>query len=219
MILRRYDSARLLCRLCQRVHINGLYRPQVDDPGGDALLLQLFRRDEALLHHHADTDQCHVRAVPQRLRLAQLQLHGVGIRMHIAADTASQPHIHRAGGTDGLKHRRLHLAGIRRHDHPHIGQRPHDGDIFDGLVGSAVLTYADTAMGGYDLHIHLGIADGVPDLLKGLLRGKHAIGRPDDRMPKGGNARRDAHRIGLRDAHGIEPLRPPLLKLDASGGF
>ena len=139
--------------------------------------------------------------------------------MHIAADTASQPHIHRAGGTDGLKHRRLHLTGIRRHDHPHIGQRPHDGDIFDGLVGSAVLTYADTAMGGDDLHIHLGIADGVPDLLKGLLRGKHSIGRPDDRMSKGGNARRDAHRISLRDAHGIESLRPPLLKLDASGGF
>ena len=52
--------------------------------------------------------------------------------------------------------RRFGVGGVGRGDNRHAGHRPHQGQIFDGLVRTAVLADGDAGVGGGNLHVQMG---------------------------------------------------------------
>ena len=71
-------------------------------------------------------------------------------------------------------YRSLSFHSIRRADNHHTGDGTHQREIFAALVACTVLTHGHTAMGSADLHIQLGIANGVTNLLKSTASRKHS---------------------------------------------
>ena len=122
--------------------------------------------------------------------------------------------LHLIGGLDHLPG--LHVVG-GAHD-GHAGDGAHEGEVLAALVGSAVLAYGDAPVGGPDLHVQMGVADGVPDLLIGPPGGEHGEGGREGHQPHGAEARRHVDHIGLGDAAVEVALRKGLLENIGLGG-
>ncbi|MPN25770.1 hypothetical protein SDC9_173185 [bioreactor metagenome] len=59
---------------------------------------------------------------------------------------------HRGDGGGGLRR-------VGGDQHLHVGQRAHDGQILQVLVGGPVLPNAEPCVGGDDLDVQVGVAD------------------------------------------------------------
>ena len=57
------------------------------------------------------------------------------------------------------------LVGVAGDEDRHAGQDAHQGQVFDGLVGAAVLAEGDARVGEAELDVELRIADAVADLV------------------------------------------------------
>ena len=66
-------------------------------------------------------------------------------------------------------------------------------------MGSAVLTYGNSRMGGTDFYIQVGIANGIAHLLIGTSGREHGKGAGKGNLSHGGKPRRDSHHVTFRD--------------------
>ncbi len=66
-------------------------------------------------------------------------------------------------------------------------------------MGSAVLAHRDTAVGSADLHIQVGVAHGVADLLKSATCSKHGKAGCKGHQASGGHTGSHTDHIGLSD--------------------
>ena len=95
---------------------------------------------------------------------------------------------------------RLSLHAVGGADDDHAGDGAHEGKVLAALVARAVLAHGQAAVGGANLHVQVGIADGVADLLKSPPCGEHGKGRREGNEAVGREARRHAHHVRFRNA-------------------
>ena len=67
-------------------------------------------------------------------------------------------------------------------------------------MGSAVLAHGNAAVAGSHLHIQVGIADGVTDLLKGTAGGEHGEAGSEGHQSHGGSASGHGHHVFFGNA-------------------
>ena len=188
----------------------------IDDPGMDALGLQRFACLNGLVDHQAGGDDGHIGAVLQHLALADLEL--VVLAVEHGAGEAGEAHIDRADILGGGADSGLGLDVIRgAHDH-HAGDGAHDGEILVALVAGTILAHGDAAVSGADLHVQMGIAHGVADLLKGASGGEHGEGGGKGHKAHGAQTGGHAHHIRLSDAAVNVALGEGLLENAGFGG-
>lgn len=100
-----------------------------------------------------------------------------------------------------------------------MGQFSHQRDVLDGLVASAVLAHAQAGVGESELHVAVGIADGIADLLKRTSRAEQGEGAHKGNITGVGKTRGCAHHVGLRDSHVEMAVRIHVLKHTGLGGM
>ena len=211
MLLDRHDAASLLGRgenhvLCQR-----LYREDVDDLGGNTSLCKDVRRSERLGDLDAtgeDGDVCSL-AQHARVRQAANERFVIDLR-HLVAT-----HAHVDGARRGGSNADGGLCGavVRRHQDAHVGKRPHHANVLEHLVRRAVLAHRDARMRGAHLHVKVGIAYGVPNLVIAAANAKHGKGRCKRDSPRKGEARCHANHVLLGNAHVHKAVWVSLLQL------
>ena len=189
----------------------------VDDPGVDALSSQLLRSHAGFVDHQAGGDDGNVAALGDLLALADLKVIVLGIVEHRNGQTAKAQidgAFHFVGGT----HSGAGLHIIRRADHGHAGDAAHEGKVLAALMGCTVLTHRDAAVGGTDLHVQVGVADGVAHLLKGTAGGKHGKAGNKGHIAHGGQAGGHAHHVSLGNAAVKVAVRISLAEHAGLGG-
>ena len=95
---------------------------------------------------------------------------------------------------------RLSLHAVGGADDDHAGDGTHQRKVLAALVARAVLAHGQAAVGGANLHVQVGIADGIADLLKSPPCGEHGKGRREGNEAVGREARRHAHHVRFRNA-------------------
>ena len=217
MVLGGDDGTGLLGGLDHQLLVQGLDGADVDDPGGDSRLSQRLSGLHSLRHHQSGGNDGHVTAVPQHLALADLKPEAL-LLVKYGHGQAAEAQVDGAlvgiGGLDGGLGLHIVRGG---HDH-HAGNGPHQGKILAALVGSAVLPHGDAAVGGPDLHVQVGVADGVADLLKGPPGGEHGKAGGKHHHAHGGRAGGHRHHIALGNAAVEVPVGIGLLEHAGLGG-
>ena len=66
-------------------------------------------------------------------------------------------------------------------------------------MGSAVLAHGNARMGGADLHIQMGIADGIAHLLIGTSGREHGKGAGEGNLSHSSETRRNSHHVAFRN--------------------
>ena len=178
--------------------IQGFDGSHVDDHGVNALSRQRLGGHDGFIDHQAVGDDGNVGAVAHNLALANFKL--VAFLMEDGHRRPAEAHIHRAHiFVGGLHHGLgLHIVG-GAHDH-HAGDGAHQSEVLAALVAGTVLTYGDAAVGSADLHIQVGIADGVAHLLIGTSGGEHGEGGSEGHQAGGGHTGSHADHIRLGNA-------------------
>ena len=74
-------------------------------------------------------------------------------------------------------------------------------------MATAILTHGNTGVGTADLHIELGIRNGVADLLVGSAGSEHGKRGAVGDQSHGGQSSRNIHHIGLSNAAVIKAIR------------
>ena len=189
----------------------------VDDPGVDALFGQLLGGGDGFPDHQAGGDDGQVLAVPEGDAFAQLEVVGLRVVEHRHGQ-AAEADVDRPVVVDGGLHggAGFHVVGGAQ-DH-HAGEGAHQGEVLAALVGGAVLAHGDAGVGGADLHVEVGVGDGVADDLKGPAGGEHGEGAGENSLPGGGHTGGHAHHVFLGDAAVKEALRAGFLEDAGLGG-
>ena len=191
VLLDRDDAAALAGSRQDDLLVNGLDGRHVDDADIQTLTLGQHGGAQRLVGHQAGGDDSNVVTIGQLFALADLELIGFRIVENRGGQTG-EAQIDGAlivvGGDDGGAGLDI-VSGAQHH---HTGDGAHQGDILAALVGGTVLTDRKAGVGGADLDIQVGVADGVADLLKGAARSKHRKaghkGNIAHRAHAGGNA-------------------------------
>ena len=199
MLLGGDHLAALFGRLQDDLLVQRLDGVDVDDAGMDALGGQLLGSDAGLVDHQAGGDDGNVIALGDLLALADLKVVVVGIVEHGHRQTA-EAQVDRAFHGVGGTHSGAGLHVIGGADDGHAGQAAHQGEILAALVGSAVLTDGDAAVGRADLNVQTGVGDGVADLLKGTARSEHGKAGNERGIAHGGQACSHTHHVALGNA-------------------
>ena len=199
MLLGGDDLAALPGSLEDDVLIQRLDGVDVDDAGVDALGGQGLGGLAGLVDHQAGSHDGNITALGELLALADLEVIVGLVVEHGNRQTAKAKvdrTLHLVGGADSSAC--FHVVGGA--DDGHAGQAAHEGKVLAALVGSAVLTDGDAAVGSADLHVQVGVGHGVADLLKGTARSEHRKAGHEGNIAHGGQAGGDAHHVGLGDA-------------------
>ena len=212
----RHDTAAITGRVDDALLIEGFYGVDVDDAGGNAVILQLFRSHQRFVDHEAGGHDGNVVAFGQDLGLAPLEL-VVAVEDDRDGE-APESHVDRTVILRGGDGRSLGFDGIGRVDDGHAGDGAHEGDVLVALVGCAVFTDGDTGMGGAELDVQVRIADRVADLLEGTTRREHGKGAREDGEAGKAQAGRDADHVLLGDTAVEEAVGVFLLELGGLGG-
>ena len=199
MLLAGDDGTALFGRFDDQFLVQRLDGAQVDHPGLDALVLQLLGGNEGLVHFQAGGDDGHIAALGELFALADLELEGSFIMEHWqgqAAEAQVDGAFVLIGSLDGSLG--LHVVG--RAKHRHAGDGAHKGEILAALVRGAVLAHRDAAVGGTDLDVQVGVADGVADLLKGAACGEHGKAGGKGHQPHSRHTGGGGHHVALGNA-------------------
>ena len=164
----------------------------------DAHGFQRFTGLDGLVSHQTVGNDGDIRTLAHDLALADLEFETVLMEHR----NCQAPHaqidrtlifIRRLGG-------RLGFHAVGGADDDHAGDGTHQRKVLAALVARAVLAHGQAAVGSADLHIQVGIADGVADLLESPPRGEHGKGRREGNEAVGREACRHAHHVRFRDA-------------------
>jgi len=205
-LFRGDDGAGLLGSLQNQLGVERLDGVHVDDAGGDAVLGEQLARGERHLDVHADGDDRDVGAVREHGALAQLKLiagDGVG---HGLDGEAAETHVGRAVIVEQGFGRETHFVAVARAEHCHAGDRAHEGEVLDALMGRAVFADGQAAVAAHDLDVQMRVADGVAHLLPGAAGCEHGEGVDKGLVAAERHAAGDADHVGLGDAHVEEAL-------------
>ena len=210
------DLAALLCSGQDQLFIQGLDGGHVDDHGIHTLGSQSISSLHGLVNHQTIGNDGDVLAVPENVALADDK--GSTFFVEDGHSRAAHTHINRTvmliGGLGhGLG---LHVIGGGHDDH--AGDGAHQGEVLAALMAGTVLAHGDTAVGGADLHIQVGVANGVADLLVGTGRGEHGEGRSKGNQAGGAQACGHTHHVGLGNAAVKEPVGECLAEDTGLGG-
>ena len=153
------DLAALLGSSDDQPFVQGLDGGHVDDHGIDTGLSQLFTGLDGLVGHQTVGDDGHILAIAQDFALTNDEL--IALIMEHGQSQAAKAQVHGTlilvSGLDGS----LGFHIIRGADDSHAGDGTHQSEVLAALVAGAVFTDADTAVGSADLHIQVGVANGV----------------------------------------------------------
>ena len=211
------DLSALLRSLQDQLLVQGLDGAQVDDSGGDAGLGQRLARLDGLVDQQAVGDDGHVAAIPEDLAPADLEPEA-GLVVEHGDGQPAEAQVDRALVLIGGFHcgPGLHIVG-GGHDH-HAGDGAHEGEVLAALVGGSVLPHRDAAVGGADLHVQVGVANGVAHLLEGPSGGEHGKAGGKGHQSHGGRAGGHGNHIPLGDATVEVPVRKGFFKGASLGG-
>ena len=194
----------------------------VDDLRADALLFELFARDEGVTGGHAARDDGDVVAFFQGHGFADLEVLAplvfltlVEEGLHASADAE----IEGPGDVDALLDRDGGLIGVRGDDDGHVGDGAHDGEVLDAVVGGTRSTERDAAVGGDDFDGQLLISRVRPDLLAASQAREDGEGGGEGNEADFGKACRHAEEVLLRDADVEEPVGECFTEQTDVGGF
>ena len=198
------------------VTVNGLDGADIDHAGVDAVFFQFFRCLDSLPGHDAVGDDGNVISFFEDLALSNLEIivFVVENRDGCAAEADVAGAVQLGGSVD-------HLSGldiVRGGHDGHAGNDAHEGNILAALVGGPVLTDGDSAVGGTDLDIEMGIADGIADDLIGPACREHGKGRGEGDEARGGHAGSCSHHVALGDATVEMAVRVSIAECGGLGG-
>ena len=198
MLLAGNDLAAFLSCLDHQLLVQGLDGADIDNAGIDTLLLQSLAGLQSLIGHQTGSDDGHIVAIHQHLALADLELVVLFIMEHRHSQTTKA----QVNGTVMVissldSGTGLHVVG-GAHNH-HAGDITHQGKVLTALVRSAVLAYGDTAVRSTDLHVQLGIADGVANLLISAAGSKHSKAGGKGHHAHGSGTSGHCHHVALSD--------------------
>ena len=169
----------------------------VDDRCIHALISQQLGSFQSLSYHQAAGKNSHILTLAEHVGLADLK--GIVLLEHRGGQ-AGGAHIGRPlelrQGEGGL----AGLIGIGGDDDRHPGDQPHEADVLQALVAAAVLAHGNAGVGAADLHVELGVGNGVADLLIGPACTEHGKGGAEGDQPHGGQACTDVHHVALGNA-------------------
>ena len=199
MLLGSDDLAALLSSLEDDLLVQGLDGVDVDDPGVDTLGSQLLGGHACLVDHQAGGDDGNIVALGQLLALAQLKV-VVGLIVEHRHSQTAEAQIDGAFHGVGGAHSGACLDIVGGADDGHAGDAAHQGKVLAALVGSAVLTHGDAAVGGADLHVQVGVAHRVAHLLEGAAGCKHGKAGNKGHIAHSGQTCGHAYHVALGDA-------------------
>ena len=176
--------------------VEGFDGVDVNYSRGDVFCGEEVARGESLFDHQTGSDDGYVFAVGEDSAFAPFEFVGVLVEEDRDGE-ASEAHI---AGTDVVYRGFYHRAGfdgVGGLHYYHSGDRAHCGEVFEALVGGAVLTDRDSGVGGADFDVQMRISDGVPDLLEGASCGEHCEGAAKWDETCGGETCGDCYHVAL----------------------
>ena len=97
------------------------------------------------------------------------------------------------------------------------GKHTHEREVLDHLVATAVRSDGDAGVRRRDLHVEVGVADGVADLVVGATGGEHRERAGERDLARHRESGRDVHHVGLGDTDVEEALLVLLGELEGGG--
>ena len=110
------------------------------------------------------------------------------------------------------------LDGVADVDHRHIGDRPHGGDVGNGLVAGSVVGVGQAAVRPAEADVQVIIGNEGLDGVQAAAGHEHGEGVHIGDKALQGQARRHVHHVQLADAHVEVPLRELLAKKNGPTG-
>ena len=205
VLLSRDNGTAVFCCRANGFLIQRLNRVHVHDPHLNALCRQRFRRMKCLRNLNSAGDNGGIFALSQDDGLAHLKRRFR--RGHNLCCQTAGPQRDRSVDFSRRIDSLLHLAGIAGNENDHVGQRTHESNILNCLMAASVLTDAQAGMGQAQLDVCLGIADGVPDLLKGASRTKYRKGAGKDGIAAVCQSGTGCHHVRLGNTEIVELIR------------
>ena len=187
------DAAGLAGGGDNRLIVERLDGVHADDPTGQAGPGELFRRGDDLVADGPGEDERQILAVSHLNRLAEPKVDGVVVDRRLLLVATAVVY-----GTLVLDHGPCGgpgLGEVARTDHHHVGKRPHDGDVFRGLMGDTQRAVGESAADDDDLHVRIVIADVISYLLERPERREVGNGVGDGDVAFHGDATGDSSHI------------------------
>jgi len=183
VILHGYDRMRVAdgskhCLCIQR--FNGVH---IQHSNARAFFFQLIRCCQCDGHDITIGDNGHVRAFSQLLGLADLK--GFILIIDEGNGIARETQIYRTVVLCCCANQFAGRPVVTAHDDGHVGQCAQNTHVLDSLMAGAVVGGGETSMRTGDLHIQLGIADLLTDLLAHAHGAKYSIGRYEGDLSAG----------------------------------
>ena len=170
----------------------------------DALILEDPACLDGFPYHMAAGENADVSAFRELLGLADPE---IGFQGEDGPGGPAEPQVNRAlvGGNGFCGG--LGLVVIAGNNDGHARQHFHQSDIFQDLVGGAVLTQSEARMRCADLHILSGVGDGLADLVIDPAGGEIGEGGGVGDLAAYRQPRGDTHHIGFGYPHLVEAVR------------
>ena len=137
----------------------------INDTGRDSFRFQEFRCFHCHWDIDADCNNRHIPAVSELYSFSKFKMIPVNFIRYDFRCRAFQPQISRPFVINQSFNCQLHFIPVARAAYQHSGNSPHQGKIFDALVGCTVFTYRNATMRPDHRHIQSRISDGVAHLL------------------------------------------------------
>ena len=210
------DLTALLGSLQNHFLIQRLDGRHIDDAGVDTGLFQLLASLDGFIDHQTVSNDRNVSTLTHHFALADLESKTF-LMEHRHSQTA-KAQVHGALMLISSLDCSRGFHSIRRADDHHAGDGTHQCEIFAALVTCAVLTHGHTAMSSADLHVQLGIANGVANLLKSTARCKHGKAGCERNLTGSSQSCCNSHHIAFRNAAVKVAIRICLGKHTGLGG-
>ena len=206
MLLCGDDAARLLRSLHDKLRVKGLDGVHIDNAGGNTVVLQRLSSLHRLRHHDAGRDYRDVLAVAENSALAELEAVAGDLVGDDLGRGSCKAQIRRAVIVDERFDRKAHLMAVTGAAHQHAGQRAHEREVLDALMGRAVLADRNAAVRADYGAVEVRIRDGVSDLLIRAPRRKYGKGVRKGLIAAGRKPSRNIGHIGFGNAAVKESL-------------
>ena len=177
----------------------------IDDGSVDAIACERLGGHQGLVDHEAGREDRNIFTLAQDVCFANLKgLDHVALKN--GRGEARKAHVDGAFEISDRHGGGLCFVGVRGADDRHAGDGAHERDVLDALVAAAVLAHGHAGVGAADLHVELGIGDGVADLFIGPSCAEHSKRRAEGNQPHGRQACGDVHHVRLGNAAVEEAL-------------
>ena len=180
------------------LHVERLDGVDIDNLAADADLFEHLGGLQGFPHEVAAGEEGDVSALAQQLGLADFEL--LTFRQEAGHLAATEAQIDGPDVLGGGQRGGLGLVEVGGHEHGHVGQHLHQGDVLHGLVRGAVLAERDAGVRAANLDVLVRVAHHLADLVIDAAGDELGEAPDEGHLAAEAQAGGDADHVGLGDA-------------------